>query len=725
MLVDKTLVVWLVLADLEQSGGAALTVEDGRDQFDGIVYGERAPRRWMAGSDHFLRSQAPEEQAKNPEEVAGPDVEVMIAAVYSGNRIRLLRNGELYATYEIANPIAFGEDSFVLVGLRHTGAGRCDCLAAAFHDARIYDRALSDDEIRSLSPGTSPGTEPYAWWCFEDGRICDRMGRFPNVRVVGNVRWSDGWLHLDGASYVTAARPGGTPPVWHRESRTETGEGAATVRRYRGRLLSDRRRPLYHFVAPEGHCMPFDPNGALYWKGRYHLMYILQTEQGHAWGHVSSADLVHWRRHPLALAPGEGDAGIFSGSAALDRNGTPTITYWGLGQGVCIAQSMDPLLDRWVKFPENPVIRETQSGLAVIENAEGRRTVVGVADPSAIWVRDGRYYMLTGNLLVLREFGLKRGQEEYLGDTAFLFCSQDLRKWDYLGRFYQSRRDWTRANEDCMCPDFFRLPASPDGGDSERWMLLFISHNLGCQYYIGRYDGRHFDPEQHGRMTWSDAQFFAPESLRDERGRRIMWAWVRDGETPRDYRPVWSGTMSLPRLLWLDDGGVLHMRPAPELAALRLHPVVYRDVTIPANSERLLDIRGDSLEIEVEIEPPVQGRVGVRVLSSDDGREQTVVYCDPGAGEVGIDASRASLGASSAVRKVEAGPFALRPREPLRLRIFVDRSIVDVFACDRQAVVRRVYPLLPESTGVRLFAEGSPATFRRVRAWEMVAANPE
>ena len=88
-----------------------------------------------------------------------------------------------------------------------------------------------------------------------------------------------------------------------------------STRKLRERLQSDPHRPGYHIVTPEGLCGPFDPNGALFWKGRYHLMYIVQTPKGHCWAHISSHDLVHWRHHPLALEPGGVDNGIFSGGA--------------------------------------------------------------------------------------------------------------------------------------------------------------------------------------------------------------------------------------------------------------------------------------------------------------------------------------------------------------------------------------------------------------------------
>ena len=47
--------------------------------------------------------------------------------------------------------------------------------------------------------------------------------------------------------------------------------------------------------------MPFDPNGALHWKGKYHLCYIFQDERGHCWGHASSTDLVHWDKGPVVF----------------------------------------------------------------------------------------------------------------------------------------------------------------------------------------------------------------------------------------------------------------------------------------------------------------------------------------------------------------------------------------------------------------------------------------
>lgn len=490
-------------------------------------------------------------------------------------------------------------------------------------------------------------------------------------------------------------------------------ETIQTTRDLRAQLLTDPYRPTYHFVTPEGVCAPFDPNATIYWRGRYHMMYIVQTDKGHCWGHVSSHDLVHWRQHPLALEPGGMDEGIYSGGIFIDQAGIPTITYWGLGDksGICLATSQDENLDTWIKHPANPVIHQTARGLTVTPDGEP----IGVADPSAIWVHNGRYYMMTGNLLVLRAYGLEQGIEEHQGDTTYLFVSDDLVQWEYLHRFYTSDRAWTRADEDNMCPDFFPL--------GDRHMLLFISHNIGCQYYIGRYADDKFYPETHGRMTWVDNTYFAPESLVDVQGRRIMWAWVKDGRSHTTQEASnWSGVMSLPRHLWLGDDHILRMAPVPELMALRSHPQEFHDLDVEADNDLILKgVTGDSLELDLHFAAPEADQVGVKVACAPDGTEQTTIYYDRAAGQLCIDTTQSSQGEGT--RVIEAGPLTLAPGEALHLRVLLDKSVLEVYANERQAVVRNIYPTRADSRMVRLFARHGEATLTQGTAWTMMPAN--
>jgi len=723
---DKTMVAWVSPANLAQKGGSVLTIENPGGVFDAIVLGELARARWMAGSNNYLRTQ--KEQSGYPAETADARTLVQIAIVYKGRRITIYRDGRKYAEYTMGGPpVAFSSGSVVLIGLRHLDAGGPNAFAGTIDDARIYNAALDADTIAALKPNERSGPKPLGWWNFEAGKAEDVMRTFPAGKLLRGAKIAGGRLHVDGrGAYMAAGKVGRRARV------ASTGGQTDNARALRDIYLRDPHRPGYHFIVPEGLCGPFDPNAALFWRGRYHMMYIYQGPKGHAWGHMSSRDLVHWRHHPPALTPGEGDKGIFSGGVFVDRkadgSGVATITYWGLGKprGICIATSTDDNLDNWTKSPDNPVIRETTWGYAVVGGEDGGEQVIyGAADPSAIWTRGGRYYMLTGNLLVLNEYGKKRRMPEHKGDTTYLFVSDDMVKWKYLHPFYKSDRKWTRADEDNMCPDFFPLPGSSKGGPaSDRHMMLFISHNLGCQYYIGRYEGDRFHPETHGRMTWIDKAFFAPESLIDERGRRIMWAWIFDGRG-RGTRGAsgWSGTMSLPRVLWLGEDGTLRMRPPEELESLRYNARSTDNLTVGPDSElKLDDIRGTSIELSLEMEPRGAKQFGVKVCCSPGGEEETLVFYDAAEKKLKVDTRNSSR--REGPKKVEAGPFELGPGEPLRLRVFVDKSVVEVFANDRQAVARRIYPSREDSVGVTLFSKGGPTGVPRLEAWDMMPSNP-
>ena len=110
--------------------------------------------------------------------------------------------------------------------------------------------------------------------------------------------------------------------------------------------------------------MPFDPNGCIYWKGKFHIFYIFQEGlEGaitHHWGHASSSNLIHWTYHSPALTPTNAspEKGIFSGCAFLDRDGLPVIAYYGIGAGICLAFAEDDDLINWSKSPNNPGIPE-------------------------------------------------------------------------------------------------------------------------------------------------------------------------------------------------------------------------------------------------------------------------------------------------------------------------------------------------------------------------------
>ena len=181
--------------------------------------------------------------------------------------------------------------------------------------------------------------------------------------------------------------------------------------------------------------------------------------------------------------------------------------------------------------------------------------------------------------------------------------------------------------------------------------------------------------------------------------------------------------MSLPRVLWLGEDETLRMRPPEELKTLRCNPKKMENLSVKADSEApLKGINGNCLELNMEILTDSAEQVGVRVCCSPDGEEQTVVFYDAVEKKLKIDTTKSSLGEGP--KSVEGGPFELRPEESLNLRIFLDKSVVEVFANDRQAVMRRIYPTRADSQDVILFSNGGDARVKSVEAWEMAPANP-
>ena len=75
-------------------------------------------------------------------------------------------------------------------------------------------------------------------------------------------------------------------------------------------------------------------------------------------------------------------------------------------------------------------------------------------------------------------------------------------------------------------------------------------------------------------------------------------------------------------------------------------------------------------------------------------------------------------------KNVEAGPFELQAGESLVLRVYVDKSVVEAFAGDRQAVMRHIYPSRSDSLGVSVFSEGGATTVKKVQAWQMMPSMP-
>jgi sucrose-6-phosphate hydrolase SacC (GH32 family) len=212
LLQDKTLVAWVAPANLTQRGGGVLTIQTPNvtgEDFDGIVFGEIAPAKWMAGSEFWHRTR--QEQSAVPAETADAQTLVQIAIAYAGQQVTVYRDGKLYSRYEVPQPFTFDENSLVVLGLRHLSAGVPGAFAGDIEEARIYDVALSGETLATLRPHQPGPIAPFAHWTFANGKVEELAGRFPRAELLGGAVIADGKLRLNGqGACLVAWRTGET-----------------------------------------------------------------------------------------------------------------------------------------------------------------------------------------------------------------------------------------------------------------------------------------------------------------------------------------------------------------------------------------------------------------------------------------------------------------------------------------------------------------------------------
>jgi beta-fructofuranosidase len=454
--------------------------------------------------------------------------------------------------------------------------------------------------------------------------------------------------------------------------------------------LTDPHRPVYHFL-PQANWIN-DPNGLIQWHGEYHLFY--QHNPNGAfwgdmhWGHSVSSDLVHWRHLPIALAPtpnGYDKDGVFSGTA-VNNDGIPTIMYTGVSpECQCLATSDDELMT-WKKYEGNPVLPAPPAGMEV----------TGFRDPR-VWRQDDRWYMIIGS-------GFKG-----VGGTALLYSSPDLLHWEYLHPICIG--DFETYGDMWECPDLFPL----DG----QHVLLFADYKHTV-YQIGTFAELKFTQQSAG--ITDGGHFYAAQSMLDEQGRRLLFGWVTEGRPREEHEAAgWACAMSLPRVLSIRNDGLLGMEPAAELTALRSNHQHIGPLTILPDIRHVLPtLQGDSLELSVEIDPCSAEEIGVAVRQSPDEEEQTIISYNRTSGELTIDRAKSSLSASVQHTPLSA-PLKLADGELLQLRVFIDHSIIEVFANGRACVVGRMYPTRDDSNGINLVAHNGQGALCSLDAWTIAS----
>ena len=416
-------------------------------------------------------------------------------------------------------------------------------------------------------------------------------------------------------------------------------------------------RQDYHFMAETGWIN--DPNGLIYFKGKYHFFYQYNPYSGFwdcmHWGHAVSADMIHWEYLPLALAPSEVyddhlKGGCFSGSA-IEHDGKLFLIYTGtcnngngFEQAQCIAYSEDGI--HFEKYEGNPVITAP----------EGVPTDL-FRDPK-IWKHDDTYYVVCG--------ASKNGFAQ-----ARLYKSTDMFHWEFVNVLAESRGEWGYMWE---CPDFFTLEGqevlsvSPQGLTREE----FRFQNIYQSGYFILKDGK---PEEKAFREWDHGfDFYAPQTFQDGKGRRILIGWMGMPDADEEYvNPTaesegWQHCLTVPREVTYKNG-MLYQYPVEELNGLRKTGVS------ASGSSAEIPVNGPfDLDVQVKGE---QGKVSL-------GENLFLEYQD---GDVILTLSE-KAGAGRKVRKAHVPSGVIES-----IRVLADTTAVEIYVNGGEVVfATRYYP---------------------------------
>jgi len=355
----------------------------------------------------------------------------------------------------------------------------------------------------------------------------------------------------------------------------------------------EKLRPSFHFTAKTGWLN--DPNGLIYYNGRYHMYYQhnpVSVEWGNmTWGHAVSTDMVHWKEQPRVLFPDAKTGACFSGAAFIDRwnqlgrkTGKEDVIvafYLRTKIGLALAYSNDGGMT-FTDYEENPVIKHEG---ARIDTPRPFRY-----EPTKRWIAPTYDHFVNQ-------------QGERLRCVGF-YSSDNLKDWQYESRVEQDK--W--GDELCGCVDFFQLPLD---GDPERrkWVMIFIDGS----YIVGTFDGHRFCTLEGKPATTSDrtcslviqGNYYATMTWHDmPDDRRVQITWM---QKPGEYPGMpFNQQMTAPSELTLHSSGEgprLRMNPIRELESLRIGTREWKDLALKAGENALDGIEGDLFDLEVEFEP--------------------------------------------------------------------------------------------------------------------------
>lgn len=474
------------------------------------------------------------------------------------------------------------------------------------------------------------------------------------------------------------------------------------------RFADDILRPRFHGMPAAGWTN--ECHGMTFSDGRYHLFFQKNADGPYMarlhWGHISSENLYDWREEKIAIAPGDwyDIKGCWSGCVFTDdeiTGGKPNILYTAVDYAKAMIARAEPeseALDNWTKYSGNPIISGRPSGLSD-----------DFRDPYFFRHGDDAFIIVGSSkggvgTTTLHRYNASTGLWSNNGDTFF---SGSNAATD--GRF------WEMPNITPMAGGKWLFTATPLG----------TSQGVRTLYWTGSIDTEgKFVPDVASaaprlvEMNSREGFGLLSPTIYNHDGRTIALGIVPDKlPSISNWNLGWAHCYSLPREWSLDADGNLVQKPFAGLSGLRGKTSFERSNFVLDQTISLAPVAGREVEISAIFEVG-SSSFGLNIFKAA-GAKGSISYC-PSTGEVIADFS-------SLMRIVNDGgiydgvyrcPLPIRPAagEELKINVFIDHSIIDIFINDRWATSIRVFPTEEDANGIEAFAEG-PTNIRQLQAW--------
>ncbi len=437
--------------------------------------------------------------------------------------------------------------------------------------------------------------------------------------------------------------------------------------------VNQRYRHKYHLMPTIGWMN--DPNGLIYYNGKYHLFYQYNPYSANwdtmHWGHATSTDLIKWVDEPIALAPDQNYDinGCFSGGAAV-KDGNLNLLYTAVDKNNYQTQALATSLDGGINFAKrslNPVIPSSM-------RSDSR--ITDFRDPF-VFVKDDTYYALIG------------GKLEGMGGQIILYKSKDLLNWSKVGTVYSSTLTNTGMFE---CPNYIDVddvdvllssPQSIRDNDKAGYQNIHsVTYQLGSLDFS---NGTFTNSTSVDYMEEFDKGFdFYATQVGKYNNTPFLLAWMNLWS--RKYPTAidgWVGEVTLPRSLTIKDNH-LYQSPIETISKYYKDIININNISIN-NEEKQLDFSGNclSFKAEIDVSSLAGEKAGFKLLKGSE--EETLIYYDDTQKMVVFDRSNSGINIDSFdddgeknVRYARVSPI----NGKITLEIFIDVSSVEVFIND-------------------------------------------